>query len=370
MFYYPFDCSYFNSIVKLTVNNEIGIARQIQNSDTVLSELLRDGSELITNVRVANDNREVERRLNETKLRSVLLTDLQKESTEAQSRLATITERWSELDGFKDPMGLYEGLEYQKRRIGDLMRQKDDIIAELHEAIDKSDVRYAQDQEKQSADTYELVGRIDTQVEVMKRAYRQHLEMLQTTIAGERFLFRTTEAEKWQCTYDDREETEQQNMEATKQLSARHDDELRRITIEHEELNRATKVSLELDNDTLQIELQNVKAEILLNSEKLTYNYRVLQKRADENVIVKAQQKRRLTKLYEIIGSIRAKAQTVKRAGDDEVAKLTQEVMKLHANIMDTDTKATSFAVINDMKVYSSIYLHKSDPLLYFHIYI
>lgn len=70
---------------------------------------------------------------------------------------------------------------------------------------------------------------------------------------------------------------------------------------------------------------------------------------------MKSQQKRRLTKLYEIIGSIRAKALTVKRAGTEEVAKLTQQVMKLHANIIDTATKAIFVGVINDLKVYSSI---------------
>lgn len=333
------------------MENQIGIARQIQNSDKVLSELLRDGCELITNVRIANDRREVERRLNENHLREVLMNDLHKESIEATARLDVISSRWAELDTFKDPMGLYEGLEYQKRRIADLMRQKDGLINELHEALYKSHRRYADDQEKQSADIYGLVERIDAQVEVMKRAYRQHLEMLQVTTNGERKQFKSVEAQKWDHLYDDREETEQRNMSTAKQLAAQQTIEMKRITIEHEELNRSTKIQLEMDNDALQIELQNVKSEIMFNSEKLAYNYRVLQKRTDENVIIKAQQKRRLSKLSEVIAAVRSKSALTKRSGKDEANKLTHEVMKMHTNIMEIDSKASSFAVVNDQKV-------------------
>lgn len=347
----PYHINDFSSIVKLTVLNEIGIARQIQNSDKVLSELLRDGSELITNVRIANDNREVDRRLTETKLRNVLLADLQHEAVQASAKLDAITCRWPELDSFKDPMSIHEGLECQKQRISDLMKQKDEVITELHEALKKSDARYVQDQEKQSADIFGLVNRIDTQVEIMKLSYQQHLDMLQDTVDGERELFKTSEASKWQQLYDDREQTEQQNMNAAKALADQDEAELKRITITHEELNRETKRRLELDNDGLQIELQNVKAEIMLNSEKLSYNYKVLQKRSDENLIVKAQQKRRLTKLHEAIAAIRNNSKSMKCTGSVEIAKLTKEVMKLHSNIMDMVTKASSFAAINDQKV-------------------
>lgn len=312
---------------------------------------MRDGNELITNVRIANDKREVERRQHESELRDILLNELQKESVEAASKLNVISMKWLELETYKDPMSLHEGLEYQKRRITELMKQKDGVIEQLHEAVNKSDYRYYTDQDKQNADIYGLVERVDAQVEVMKRVYRDHLEILQKTIDNERHLFKCTQADKWQQLYDKREENEQNYMIKKREQTEFHESELKRVTIEHEELNRSTKIFLELDNDALQIELQNVKAEIMLNSEKLSYNFKVLRKRSDENIIIKGQQKRRLAKLSEIISTIRGKTTVVKKCGEEEIAKLTQEVMKFHSNILDLEVKAKSFALINDQKV-------------------
>ena len=46
----------------------------------------------------------------------------------------------------------------------------------------------------------------------------------------------------------------------------------------------------------LQQELELVKVQCLMNSEKLAYNYQVLKKREEENLIVQAQQKRRINR--------------------------------------------------------------------------
>lgn len=45
------------------------IRRRLNESDRVISELLRDGRELIQDIRVANDKREVERRVKEAEIR-------------------------------------------------------------------------------------------------------------------------------------------------------------------------------------------------------------------------------------------------------------------------------------------------------------
>jgi dynein regulatory complex protein 1 len=46
----------------------------------------------------------------------------------------------------------------------------------------------------------------------------------------------------------------------------------------------------------LQQELELVKMQCLMNSEKLIYNYQVLKKREEENLIVQAQQKRSINR--------------------------------------------------------------------------
>lgn len=53
-----------------------GIEKRLEDSDKSLTELLGDGMELITNIRIANDKREVDRRNKEAELREGIFISL------------------------------------------------------------------------------------------------------------------------------------------------------------------------------------------------------------------------------------------------------------------------------------------------------
>lgn len=130
-------------------------------------------------------------------------------------------------------------------------------------------------------------------------------------------------------------------------------DEIDRIEQEHIEITRATRIRLEQDNQALEIELQKVKTNTTLNTEKLDYNFQVLKKREDENLMVRNAQKRRLTKLNETIFVLRRKIKDVQMNCLIETEKLTSDVMKLRFNISHMSTKVNTFAEVNDKKVFS-----------------
>lgn len=46
----------------------------------------------------------------------------------------------------------------------------------------------------------------------------------------------------------------------------------------------------------MQQKLEELKTKCLLNSEKLNYDYHILRKRDEENISIKAQQKRKINK--------------------------------------------------------------------------
>ena len=71
--------------------DKIGIEKQLESSDQKIGELITNGNELITNIRLANDRREVERRIKEADLRDVLLEDLQKESMVSSAKFDEIS---------------------------------------------------------------------------------------------------------------------------------------------------------------------------------------------------------------------------------------------------------------------------------------
>lgn len=130
-------------------------------------------------------------------------------------------------------------------------------------------------------------------------------------------------------------------------------DEIDKIEQEHIEVTRATRIKLEQDNQALEIELQKVKTNTTLNSEKLDYNFQVLKKREDENLMVRNAQKRRLTKLNETIFILRKKIKDVQISCLIETEKLTSDIMKLQTNISHINSKANVFTEMNDKNVRS-----------------
>lgn len=50
-----------------------------------------------------------------------------------------------------------------------------------------------------------------------------------------------------------------------------------------------------------------MKATYQLNQEKLEYNYQVLRKREDENNITRSQQKRKITRLSDVLSGLKIK---------------------------------------------------------------
>ncbi|XP_059609888.1 dynein regulatory complex protein 1 homolog [Phlebotomus argentipes] len=324
------------------------IQRRIDESNKVLGELLRDGNELVTNIRIANDKREIDRRADEAQLREDLLDKLNVESETATLKFQGITERWKELETVKDPFNMHEGLEEQKERIRELTHQKDDIIMECWKELKKADERYYHDQEKQASDIVCLVERVDHHIEAMKSAYRKHLDVLQQTIDQERSRIKAGINKKWEDLYGERQEKEKKKLLNAKEKSDFFEAEIERITVQHEELTRATKINLEHDNEALQLELQRVKANILLNSEKLDYNFEVLKRREEENVIIRCQQKKRLMRMSEAIVTLKRKIKDTTAQCDGECGKLQTEISRLQTQVRDIEASAAIFADTSD----------------------
>lgn len=331
-------------------DDKIGIEKQLESSDKVISELVQNGSDLISNIRLANDRREVQRRIKEAELRDVLLNDLQKESQVSAAQFEEISAKWSDIENVLDPMEIHENLEQQRARIAELMEQKMTIINECRDELSAADTRYNRDLDKHNNDISCLVERIDKQMEVMKRTYREHLDTLEKTIEDERKILQIITTKKWESMYEKRAVNEEMKMRREAEKAEFYSNEIKRIQLEHEELIRATKIRLENDNQALEIEVQKLKRNIMLNSEKLDYNFQVLKKREDENVMVRNQQKRRLAKLADTIVSLKRKLKEAKSTCIIETKKFTADIMKLHGKILDLERKSDLFAEQNNKK--------------------
>lgn len=184
----------------------------------------------------------------------------------------------------------------------------------------------------------------------MRKAYRQELQLVEEMIMLERKMLIEANDKRWEELFKKREEEEEINSKRIFEILDEFFEEGTRLRYEHEELYRATKIRLENDIEALQQELERIKALCMLNSEKLDYNYQILKKREDENIIIKSQQKRRINKLQDVIVKLSKKISEYERTTENEIKRLNSEIQKLKKGIDDTETKTEHFSFINQQR--------------------
>merc|ERR550519_2839838 len=101
------------------------------------------------------------------------------------------------------------------------------------------------------------------------------------------------------------------------------ENQLQQLRVQDAEEYNMVKIKLEKDVQTLEQNLQQMKATYQLNQEKLEYNFQVLKKRDEENTISKSQQKRKITRLQDLLNNLRLRIARQEKGYRDENTQLT-----------------------------------------------
>lgn len=185
---------------------------------------------------------------------------------------------------------------------------------------------------------------------MMRRAYRVEFKMLEDVLALDRNILLKANDKKWEDLYKQREEDEISNLALRFEKHSDYITTINALRVAHAEKYRATKIQLENDVDNLEQELEYIKAVSLLNSEKLDYNYQILAKREDENLIIKSQQKRRINKLQDVINTYRKKIGNYKDWSKNQVDSLSSQVLNLQKSVREIESKSDHFSKTSDVK--------------------
>ncbi|RZC34533.1 NYD-SP28 domain containing protein [Asbolus verrucosus] len=326
------------------------IEMQVEKSMELLERLAQEGEEYVTNVRVATEARETDRREHEGIGKEKLLKDLEEEAAAAEAMFNEIADKWSGILKYNDPLHINEEITSQREKCDELIKQKDAIIANLKGKLRTAEINFAIDQRKQIEDVNSISRRIENQIIVMRKAYRQELQMIEDVILTERQLLIEANNKKWDELYKKRDQEEKSNAEKRSEDYWNFVQDMDNLNRDFQELYRETTIKLENDCDELQRELERIKTDALMNSEKLDYNYQILKKREDENLIIRSQQKRRINKLQDVINSLRKKMNDYHKTTSQQITKLTEEVKKLSQNVLDIEKKADHLAEVNNIK--------------------
>uniref|UniRef100_A0A8C5MCN2 Dynein regulatory complex protein 1 n=1 Tax=Leptobrachium leishanense TaxID=445787 RepID=A0A8C5MCN2_9ANUR len=336
--------------------------KQIEHSRQRLTKLVSDGTELVTNVQIAADARETQRRAEEEELRRLRVEKLDSEAKTSLEKFEEITKKWLHSGSKKIPQVLWELLNSQQKQCGQLIEDKNKLIGDLQQELRRKDDQYVKDLKRQAEDIDILIERMEEQIKNLTKTYREELLEIERTFESERQELLNNSHSKWEKGMMGRRDKELENLMSRMKKVEEYEKQLNQLRLQDGEEYNTVKIKLENDVQILQQQLQQMKATYQLNQEKLEYNYHVLKKRDEENTITKSQQKRRITRSQDNLNNLRIKLDKQIKQYKDENQALTDDLKRIVEQYRELQKKMRHFAVVDD-KRFRDIWLMNEEEV-------
>ncbi|XP_045700562.1 dynein regulatory complex protein 1 isoform X2 [Phyllostomus hastatus] len=324
--------------------------KQKEESRLKLAKLLLCGTELVTNIQVATDIREIHRRVEEEELKRQRLEKLENEVKTSHDKFDEITAKWKEGKEKKIPQELWEMLNTQQEHCAGLIEDKNKLINELQQELKIKDDQYVKDLKKQSDDISLLLERMEEQVKSVMKTFRQELNHIEKAFEVERQELLISNKKKWERALQAHNAKELEYLTNRLRKVEEYERQLSKQRVWDFEEYNMIKIKLEQDVQILEQQLQQMKATYQLNQEKLQYNYQVLKKRDEESTVIKSQQKRKINRLHDALNNLRLKyAKQIKQFQEDNQS-LTSEYKRLVIQYKELQKSMRHFTLIDDKK--------------------
>ncbi|XP_040478924.1 dynein regulatory complex protein 1 isoform X3 [Ursus maritimus] len=334
--------------------------RQKEESRLKLAKLLLCGTELVTNIQVATDIREIHRRVEEEEIKRQRLEKLESEVKTSQDKFDEITAKWEEGKQKRIPQDLWDMLNTQQVHCAGLIEDKNKLIGELQQELKTKDDQYVKDLKKQSDDICLLLERMEEQVKNVMKTFRQELNYIEKAFEVERQELLTSTKKKWERALQAHSAKELEYLMNRIKKVEGYEKQLNKQRIWDWEDYNMIKIRLEQDVQVLEQQLQQMKATYQLNQEKLEYNCQVLKKRDEESTVIKSQQKRKINRLHDTLNNLRSKyAQQIKQF-QEENQSLTSDYKRLVMQFKELQKAMRHFAVVDD-KQFREIWLMNEE---------
>uniref|UniRef100_G1PFA5 Dynein regulatory complex protein 1 n=1 Tax=Myotis lucifugus TaxID=59463 RepID=G1PFA5_MYOLU len=319
----------------------------------VLLKVLRNwlyGTELVTNIQVATDIREIHRRVEEEELKRQRLEKLENEVKTSQDKFDDITAKWEEGIHKKIPQELWELLNSQQVHCAGLIEDKNKLISELQQELKIKDDQYVKDLKKQSEDICVLLERMEEQVKTVMRTFRQELNHIEKAFEVERQELLSSNKKKWERALQAHNAKELEYLMNRLKKVEDYEKQLSKQRIWDFEEYNMIKIKLEQDVQILEQQLQQMKATYQLNQEKLEYNFQVLKKRDEESTMIKSQQKRKMNRLHDVLNNMRSKYAKQIKQFQEENQSLTSDYKRLVIQFKELQKAMRHFVIIDEEK--------------------
>lgn len=267
-------------------------------------------------------------------------------SVQSEAQFDDIADRFADIQLYADdPVRLPVALTVQKRHIAELIATKDRCIDKLRSDYLRLDEDYDRHMIKHRTDMHFLYLRMHEHIEALRASYTKYLQILQDTVDSERETLHLTVRRKWTELHDQINDDLSMKHRVEQEKRAFYDEQLERIRLEHIETTRAARIQLQNDEQSVHLELQQLRASAALNGAKFDYNRQLLANKADENVTVRNQQKRKLAQMRETVHQLRQQIADIRANCAQSSAKGAADVQRFHSRFMDLEKRADRYAV-------------------------
>ncbi|XP_071226910.1 dynein regulatory complex protein 1 isoform X2 [Salvelinus alpinus] len=289
---------------------------QVEQSEKRMIKLQSDGTELVTNIQVAADSRESQRQTEVEEAHRLRVEKLENEAKSSLEKFEEITRKWTVAKMKEIPQDLRDSLSSQQQLCALLIEDKNKLIHELQ----------------------------------------------QNSFEHERKILLTGNRTKWEQYMKERRDKELENVMQRMKRVDEYEVLLQQLRTEDAEEYNMIKIKLDTDVQILEQQLQQMKATYQLNQEKLEYNFQVLKKRDEENTITKSQQKRKITRLQDVVNNLKIKCANQEKQSREENQNLTDDYTRIMQQYKHMQKKMRHFAAI-DAKKFEEVWLMNEEEV-------
>ncbi|KAG2378091.1 hypothetical protein C9374_008713 [Naegleria lovaniensis] len=280
---------------------------QIDESVGVIKSKIRDGTKLVTNVKVESDMEENKRRLKYDVKKEEIQQKLKSEAIVSSKKNAAIQMKWPSLYEKKTHQELMDKLLEQQEMCLKVIESKQALIKELGHELKQRDEEYVKALKKQTKDLDTLIERMNAQVKDLTDLYTLELTRIETSFEKERKELIKRNLDEFQAIAEERSKKEENYALGRIQKVDEYEQQLKILADQEMEKYAKKKKELLDEIHEYEQEIDSIRGEYQLMAQKLEYYFEVLVDRVEDNKTAVRNNRALLAKLQDQLSGIKAK---------------------------------------------------------------
>eukprot|EP00758_Cryptobia_borreli_P002908 Tbor_TRINITY_DN3381_c0_g1::TRINITY_DN3381_c0_g1_i1::g.23444::m.23444/K19754/DRC1; dynein regulatry complex protein 1 len=340
---------------------------QVHNSRKELIMLKEEADDAISHFRVKTDTEENERRVKDEALQDARAWKTEDEAASTNHRKGAIQLNFEALYQIKIPQDLMKEIEKQKDACRKVLEIKDKLTEEFRSQLRDKEEEYVRSLKDQTDDIDSLIEEMHARTNAMTTAYKRELLSIEAAYSQERReLLQKCNAEIEQL-MKNRGDREIELKKMRDQAIAEGELVLDNKFLESAEAYNICKMVNQQNIHKIAQELEQYKAEYILNAERLNYNLQVLRERVKENKNAQNQHKRKLARLQDVLSQLISRYSETDKRFRQANNELTDSYRRVTEQYKDLQLKFQHFEKADTDKYQQIWAMHEKECMQLVH---